>query len=70
MTINPEEIRALTQRLGMTPKPRDRAHSRAGFVPSGKNFDVSVGTTLRRLVEQGRVVPLDAGSKTLYKHRD
>ena len=38
-----------------------------GFKPGGKNFSVSVGTTLKRLVKQGKILTENIGGKTVYR---
>ena len=38
-----------------------------GFKPSGKNFNVSVGTTLKRLADQGRILKETVNDKPVYK---
>jgi len=37
-----------------------------GFKPSGKNFDVSVSTTLKRLADQKRILKDTLDGKTVY----
>ena len=37
-----------------------------GFTPNGKNFSVSVGTTLRRLAERGILNETQKGKKRFY----
>ena len=38
-----------------------------GFKPAGKNFSVSVGTTLKRLAERGIILSDKMNGKTVYK---
>jgi hypothetical protein len=40
---------------------------KSGFKPSGKNFSVSVGTTLKRLAEQKRILKEDLNGRTVYR---
>ena len=43
-----------------------RRLEQAGFVPKGKNFHVSVGTTLRRLAKSGVLLEKRKGKKRYY----
>lgn len=38
-----------------------------GFKPTGKNFGVSVGTTLKRLAARGKILCEDLNGKTVYR---
>ena len=38
-----------------------------GFKPSGKNFGVSVGTTLKRLAAQNKILKENLNGKTVYR---
>jgi hypothetical protein len=48
--------------------PEMRKHLlEVGFKPSGKNFNVSVGTTLKRLAAQKRILIENLNGKTVYR---
>lgn len=48
------------------PQVRDRLLE-LGFKPQGKNFGISVGTSLKRLSLQGRIVKDHLNGKTVYR---
>ena len=48
--------------------PEMRKHLlKEGFKPSGKNFNVSVGTTLNRLAERGKLVRETLNGKKVFR---
>jgi hypothetical protein len=60
---------AITQdssRLFSPPQMRDYLLAN-GFKPGGKNFGVSVGTTLKRLADQGRIMRETLNGKPVFK---
>ena len=59
-------LRAIAGAERLNPVEVRRRLEQAGFVPKGKNFHVSVGTTLRRLAKSGVLLEKRKGKKRYY----
>ena len=59
-------LRAVAGAERLNPVEVRRRLEQAGFVPKGKNFHVSVGTTLRRLAKSGVLLEKRKGKKRYY----